>query len=67
MVAVAFERISFKKGSDHKALTGKMLVFWISDRSREVVVHEGFTILHSNYNWVRQRHDVNSDVVLVTV
>ena len=52
MVAVAFERMSFKKGSDYKALTGKMLVFWIRDRLREVVAHEGSTILHSNYNWV---------------
>ena len=41
---VAFERMSFKKGSDHKALTGKMLVFWKSDRLREVVAHEGSTI-----------------------
>jgi len=64
-VAVAFERMSFKKGSNYKALTEKILVFWISDRLREVVVHEGSTILHSNYNWDRQKHDFNSDVVLL--
>ena len=52
---VAFERMSFKKGSHHKALMGKMLVFWISDRLREVVAHEGSTILHSNYNWGGRR------------
>lgn len=50
MVVVAFEGMSFKKGSNYKALTGKMLV----------VAHEGSIILHSNYNWVRQKHDVLS-------
>ena len=62
---VAVERMSFKKGSDHKALTGKMLLFWISDRLREVVAHKGSAILHSNYNWGRQTYDFNSEVVLL--
>ena len=41
MVAVAYRRWSFTRGSNCKALTGKVLVFWIGVRLREVVAHGG--------------------------
>ena len=40
MVAVAYRRWSFTKGSNCKALTGEVLVFWISGRLWEVVAYE---------------------------
>ena len=39
MVAVAYRRWSFSRGSNCKALTGKVLVFWLRDRLRELVAH----------------------------
>ena len=44
MVAVADRRWSFTRGSNCKALTGKVLVFWIGDRLREVVAHGSSTV-----------------------
>ena len=44
MVAVAYRRWSFTRGSNCKALTGKVLVFWIDGRLREVVAHGGSTV-----------------------
>ena len=41
MVAVAYRRWSFTRGSNCKALNGKVLVFWIGVRLREVVAHGG--------------------------
>ena len=52
LVAVAYRRWSFTRGSNCKSLTGKILVFWIGGRLREVVAHEGstvFTTLHFLY------------------
>ena len=52
MVAVAYRRWSFTRGSYCKPLTGKILVFWIGGRLREVVAHGGstlFTTLHFLY------------------
>ena len=43
MVAVAHRSWSFIRGSNRKALTGKVLVFWISGRLSEVVAHGGST------------------------
>ena len=48
MVAVAYRRWSFARGSNFKALTGKVLVFGYEslvggDRLREVVAQEGPT------------------------
>ena len=40
VVAVTYERWSFTRGSTYKALTKKILVFWISDRLWEVVAYE---------------------------
>ena len=40
MVAVAYRRWSFARGSNFKALTGKVLVFWIGGRLWEVVAYE---------------------------
>ena len=39
VVAVAYRRWSFSRGSNCKALTGKVLVFWLRDGLREVVAH----------------------------
>ena len=44
MVAVAYRRWSFTRGSNCKALTGKILVFWIGGRLWEVVAHGGSTV-----------------------
>ena len=52
VVAVAYRRWSFTRGSNCNALTGKILVFWIGGRSREVIAHGGltvFTTLHFLY------------------
>ena len=38
VVAAAFERRSFMRGSNYRALTGKNLVFWTGDH---VVTHGG--------------------------
>ena len=45
MVAVAYGGWSFTRASNCKALTGKVLVFWMSGRSSwEVVPHGGSTV-----------------------
>ena len=40
MVAVAYRRWLFTRSSNCKASTGKVLVFWIGGRLREVVAYE---------------------------
>ena len=40
MVAVAYRRWSFTRGSNCKALTGKILVFWIGGNLLEVVAYK---------------------------
>ena len=47
VVAVAYRRWSFTRGSNCKALTGKVLVFWIGGRLWEVVAHGGSTVFTS--------------------
>ena len=44
VVAVAYERRSFTRYSNYRALTGKNLAFWIGRRLREVVAHRGSTV-----------------------
>ena len=44
VAVVAYRRWSFPRGSNCKALTGKVLVFWISGRQWEVVAHGGSTV-----------------------
>ena len=44
VVAVAYDRFSFTRGSYYRALTGKNLVFWIGGRLGEVVAHRGSTV-----------------------
>ena len=45
MVAVAYGGWSFTRASNCNALTGKVLVFWMSGRSSwEVVPHGGSTV-----------------------
>ena len=41
VVAVAYRRSSFARGSSCRALTEKILVFWIGSCLRELVVHGG--------------------------
>ena len=43
MVAVAYRRWSFTRGSNCKALTGKILVFWIGGRLWDVVAYESWS------------------------
>ena len=40
MVAVAYRRGLFNRGSNCKALTGKILVFWIGGHLWEVVAYK---------------------------
>ena len=40
VVAVAYRRWSFTRGSNCKALTGEILVFWIGGRLWELVTYE---------------------------
>ena len=49
MVAVAYRRWSFTRGSNYKALTGKILVFWIGVRLREVIAHRGSTVFRITF------------------
>ena len=44
VVAVAYERWSFTRGSNYRAFTGNIFVFWIGGRLREVVAHGGSTV-----------------------
>ena len=43
VVAVASRRWSFTGGSNRRALTGKIFVFWIGGRLWEVVAYEGWS------------------------
>ena len=40
VVAFAYERWSFTRGSNYRAATGKILMFWISGHLWEVVAYE---------------------------
>ena len=44
MVTVGYRKWLFTRGSRCKALTGKILEFWIVCRLREVVAREGSTV-----------------------
>ena len=45
MVAVTYRRWSFARGPNCKALTGKILVFWIGGCLWAAVAHRGSTVL----------------------
>ena len=45
VVAVAYRRWSFIRNSNCKALTGKVLLFWIGGRLSEVVAYERWSHL----------------------
>ena len=45
LVVVACRRWSFTRGSNSKALTGKIVVFWTGGCLWEVVAHGGSTVL----------------------
>ena len=45
MLAVPYRRWSLTRGSNWKALTGKVLVFWIGGRLKEVVTYGGLTYI----------------------
>ena len=44
VVAVAYERWSFTRGSNYRNMTGKNLVFWMSGRLWEVVARGGWIV-----------------------
>ena len=44
VVTVAYRRWPFTRGSNCKTLTWKILVFWIGDHLREVVLYGGLTV-----------------------
>ena len=44
-VAVAWRRWSSTRGSNCKALTGKILVYWIGGRLWEVVAYERWSLM----------------------
>ena len=50
MVAVAYRRRSFTRGSNCKALTGEVLVFWIGGHLREEVAHGGLNVIITQIN-----------------
>ena len=57
MVAVAYRRWSFTRGTNRKALSGKILVFWIGGRLWEVVARGGWTVFV---------HLIAADLMLLT-
>ena len=48
MVAVAYKRWSFTRGSNCKASTGNVFVFWIGGLLWEVVAHGGSTVISTD-------------------
>ena len=54
VVAVAYRRWSFTRGSNCNALTGKVLVFWIAGCLLEVVAHKGSTVVHLTISMERR-------------
>ena len=50
MITVACKRWLFTRDFNYKALTGKLLVFWIGGRSWDGVAHEGSAVFQSWYN-----------------
>ena len=54
MVVVAYRRWLFTRGSNFKALAGKLLVFWIGGRLWEAVAHGGSTVFY--YYWGKENH-----------
>ena len=49
MVAAADRRWPFTRGSNCKALTGKILEFWLDSHLWEVVAHGGSALLKSSF------------------
>ena len=54
VVAVAYRRWLFTRGSNCKSLTGKVLVFWIGGHLWEVVAHGGSTVVNIFNNTLYQ-------------
>ena len=52
MVAVAYRRCSFTGGSNCKALTGNVLVFWVGGRLRKVVAPGASTVFQRHSMFV---------------
>ena len=50
MVAVAYRRWSFTRGTNCKAFTRNVLVFWLDGRLRKVVTHIGWTVQYTHLN-----------------
>ena len=43
VVPVAYRKWSFNRGSNYKALTGEILMFWIGVHLSEVVAYNGWS------------------------
>ena len=54
VVAVAYRRWSFTRGSNCKALTGKILVFWIGGRLWDVVAYESWSHMEVRLHFTLQ-------------
>ena len=54
MVAVAYRRWSFTRGSNCKALTGKILVFWIGGRLWDVAAYESWSHMEVRLHFTLQ-------------
>ena len=50
VVAVAYRRWSFTRGTNCKAFTGNVLVLWLHGRLRKVVTHIGWTVQYTHLN-----------------
>ena len=50
IVVVAYRRWSFTRGSNCRAFTRNVLVFWLDGRLRKVVTHIGWTVQYTHLN-----------------
>ena len=65
MVAVAYWRWPFTRGSNCKALTGKVLVFWISGHLWEVVAYKRWLHMEVQlYYWEDSYQKISSTFLL---
>ena len=58
VVAVAYRRWSFSRGTNYNPLTGNVLVLWLCNngRLRKVVIHIGWT---AQYTYLNQHSELN--------
>ena len=64
VVAVAYRRWSYTRGTNCTAFTGKVWVFWLDGRLRKVVTHiAGWTVQHTHLN---QHSELNCNTASAT-